>query len=1082
MYPVFKKQINYVKSLKDAFTLFGVLYCKTWKRMRGVGVNNYSLLKVLIISIVIFTQKGMVWSQSDGPVPVSLDDNGELVYLVDEKGDRIPDFSFCGYRAREKPIPDVPIKVVVPVEEGDNTRRIQSAIDYVAGLPLDENGFRGTILLAPGIFKVEGGLKISNSGVVLRGSGMNKDRTIIVATGKDRRTLITIQGEEDKTSTRSVKITDTYVPVNAQKLTVEADHNLTVGDEILIQMQTNQKWVFELGMNHFGGETDWLKWKPGERDLFWVRTILNLENNTLTLDAPVTCAIDSTWGGGVIWKIENVGRISNIGIENVQLQSAYDTLNMKDEQHAWMAVTMNNVNDAWVRQVTFYHFASSTVAVFANSRRVTVEDCKSLSPVSEIGGQRRFTYFTEGQQVLFQRCYAEHGYHDFATGFCAAGPNAFVQCESYQPYNFSGAIDSWSAGTLFDIVNVKGHNLSFRNRESDNQGAGWCAANSVFWQCTASKIECYKPPTAQNWAFGNWAQYSGNGYWHECNSHIEPRSFYYAQLADRLGKELLSSAYLMIVNTKTTSSPSIELAEELTKQSNASSPFLKNWIDKASQRQPVPTKPKNIKSIDEIGVVYFNPQPLLSTIDIKNGWLTHNDSIMTGSRTNVKWWRGDARAYERVKAVPHLTRYVPGRNGTGVTDDINEVVNWMEENNTAVINHNYGLWYDRRRDDHQRVQRGDGEVWPPFYELPFARSGKGTAWDGLSKYDLTKYNSWYWMRLKQYADMADHRGLLLFHQNYFQHNILEAGAHWADFPWRAANNINKTGFPEPPPYAGDKRIFMAGQFYDISHPIRRELHKSYIRKCLDNFAENQSVIQFISAEYTGPLHFVEFWIDVIKEWEQETGKDAKVALSTTKDVQDAILSDPQRSVVIDVIDIRYWSYRADSSLYAQPGGINLAPRQYARLVKPGKRSFDQVYRSVREYKEKYPEKAVIYSEGNYNVHSWAVFMAGGSLASIPDIEEKNFYVDALTMYPDSLESQAWMPYVLKNKNGEYIIYNDSDEPVRVILESIVVDYNIYWIDPANGKTIKALKNEKGGEGIVLDKIMNNAEIIWITEE
>jgi hypothetical protein len=57
--------------------------------------------------------------------------------------------------------------------------------------------------------------------------------------------------------------------------------------------------------------------------------------------------------------------------------------------------------------------------------------------------------------------------------------------------------------------------------------------------------------------------------------------------------------------------------------------------------------------------------------------------------------------------------------------------------------------------------------------------------------------------------LADQKGLLLVNQHYFQHNIIEAGAHYADFPWRTANNINNTGFPEPPPYAGDKRIFMS---------------------------------------------------------------------------------------------------------------------------------------------------------------------------------------------------------------------------------------------------------------------------------
>ena len=140
----------------------------------------------------------------------------------------------------------------------------------------------------------------------------------------------------------------------------------------------------------------------------------------------------------------------------------------------------------------------------------------------------------------------------------------------------------------------------------------------------------------------------------------------------------------------------------------------------------------------------------------------------------------------------------------------------MKVNNYLVIDHNYGLWYDRRRDDHERVRRLNGDVWGPFYEQPFKRSGQGTAWEGLSKYDLTQPNAWYWARLKEFAGKAEQEGLLLFHENYFQHNILEAGAHWVDCPWRTANNINRTDFPEPVPFAGDKRIFMAEMFYDIN--------------------------------------------------------------------------------------------------------------------------------------------------------------------------------------------------------------------------------------------------------------------------
>jgi hypothetical protein len=305
------------------------------------------------------------------------------------------------------------------------------------------------------------------------------------------------------------------------------------------------------------------------------------------------------------------------------------------------------------------------------------------------------------------------------------------------------------------------------------------------------------------------------------------------------------------------------------------------------------------------------------------------------------WWRGDIVPAEAAKAEDAITRFVPGRVGRGYTDELEEVTDRMVDQRRAVMDYHYALWYDRRRDDHQRVRRMDGNVWPPFYELPFARSGQDKAWDGLSRYDLTKYNPWYWMRLRQFADLADQKGLVLLHQNYFQHNILEAGAHWADFPWREANNINDTGFPEPPPYANDKRIFQAHLFYDANHPVRRLLHQAYIRQCLENFADNTNVIQFTSAEYTGPLGFVQFWLDTIAEWEKKTGKQVLVALSATKDVQDAILADPVRSKIVDVIDIRYWHDQADGTSYAPAGGMNLAPRQHARILKPKPSSFEQ---------------------------------------------------------------------------------------------------------------------------------------------
>lgn len=1045
---------------------------------------QYKKHSVFIVGfIAISLQMASAQKKNVKPVcPVEADSKGKLTYTPDSLGNRIPDFSYCGYMASEKEIPAMAVKVVVPVKAGDATLRIQAALDYVASLPVDNNGFRGAVLLQKGTYEVLGGLQIRASGVVLRGSGMEEDGTILLGAGDDRQTLIRIVGKNDKKENNKIIVTDNYVPVNANTLTLESVASLKVGDDIIIQRPSTKEWIQTLGTEHFGGGITALGWKAGERDIFFDRKITTIKGNTISIDAPLTTALDKQYGGGTVNTYQWSGRINNAGVENLRCVSTFDKNNLKDESHRWMAITIENAQDAWVRQVTFEHFAGSAVSVLETSKRVTVEDCKSLAPVSEVGGQRRYTFLITGQQTLVQRCYAEFGYHDFAVGYCAPGPNAFVQCENHLPYNFSGGIDSWASGILFDIVSSDGNALRFGNRGQDGQGAGWSAANSMFWNCAAARIDCYKPPTAQNWSFGSWSQFAGDGYWGNSNNTISPRSFFYAQLAERLNKNVDAQAQIIKVETEASSSPSAKVAAELTAQSVNPRLQLTEWIDQSAKRNPINTDAGTAKTIDAIGYKTPVAAVLAPAMKIVNGKIVRGNELLTGRRISVPWWSGGVHAtdLQAAKSKPAITRYVPGREGEGLTDDLNELTDKLKQTGAIGMEQNYALWYERRRDDHERIRRMDGEVWPPFYELPFARTGQESAWDGLSKYDLTKYNKWYWRRLKEYANLADQKGLLLVHQDYFQHNIIEAGAHYADFPWRPVNNINNTGFPEPVPFAGDKRVFMAEQFYDTTHPVRAPLHRAYIRQCLDNFADNNGVIQTIGEEFTGPLHFVQFWVNTIAAWEKEKNKKEIIALSVTKDVQDAILADNKYAATIDVIDIRYWHYRSDSSAYAPLGGQNLAPRQHARLVKPGKTSFEQVYRAVAEYRTKYPNKAVIYSGDSFDSYGWAVLMAGGSLPVIPAIADKNFLSDAATMDIVPLSNGVKDQWMLGNKEKEYVVYNASSSSSLIDLTNTKGQYKVQWINPSNGSLIKEEKI-KTGKVLELKKPqgVNGAVVAWV---
>ncbi len=79
-----------------------------------------------------------------------------------------------------------------------------------------------------------------------------------------------------------------------------------------------------------------LDWQPGSHDLVWDRTItaVNAGSNQIEFDSPVTTALEKKYGGGMVAKVEANPALSKIGIEDLTLDSAYDTNFPLGEDHA----------------------------------------------------------------------------------------------------------------------------------------------------------------------------------------------------------------------------------------------------------------------------------------------------------------------------------------------------------------------------------------------------------------------------------------------------------------------------------------------------------------------------------------------------------------------------------------------------------------------------------------------------------------------------------------------------------------------------------------------------------------------------
>jgi hypothetical protein len=527
------------------------------------------LLAFFTLVLHIFSARAQDISSSTSLVYPGTD--GKLVYVPDSLGNRIPDFSNAGYKGGGVSLPYVQPKVIVWPVKGDNSDHLQNIIDSISALPPDGSGFRGAILLKMGEYNLEKPITIKASGIVLRGEGMSDIGTVLIGKipkqapqqggNRGRQALITIAGstgiklQEDSKQT----ITDSYVPVGAVSFTVISAKAFKKGDKVIVRRIGNQDWIKELGED--SAKVGRNRWQPF--NINYDRTIVDIKGNTVTIDAPIFCAIETRWGGGELYKYTDE-RIEQVGIENLRGISEYDPSvrtttygNMdrdkldpkyqykgdeyfSDENHYFNFITISNAKNVWVRNMTALHFGSSVVQTNAGSKWITVQDCESWEPVSMRMGARRFTYHMNGQFCLVQRCFSQKGRHSFVLQGHEASGNVYLDCRAVNPYSTSEPHNHWVNGVLYDNVKAP---LTARYWDFI---IGWAGANIVFWNCEGDFL-IQKPPTAQNYSFGhigiNAVVFNAglqdltksNGHVEATDKHVMPRSLYLTQLNERLG-------------------------------------------------------------------------------------------------------------------------------------------------------------------------------------------------------------------------------------------------------------------------------------------------------------------------------------------------------------------------------------------------------------------------------------------------------------------------------------------------------------------------------------------------------------------
>ena len=520
---------------------------------------------------------------------VKMDNAGRIVYHKDADGFVISDFSHAGYKGGE-PVPDyrppaARIEAVMPIANADNTENIQRAIDKIAALTPDADGFRGLVQLAAGKFLVDGTIHLNASGIVLRGAGRGPDvstdqltnaylqnMTLIYrrGTGAGLATNVIVMGPANAGSatwgsntgeTNRVNITTEKVMQGDFSFDVQSAADYLVGNAICIKYPSTEAFLEAIW---YGGNSNWVnggnegsKWRTSNINICYHRYIAKIEGNRITVDAPVFYALDKKYSQAYIHKITTGTILTNIAVENlrVSMDRTPRELSRTPDQNC---IKMNALENCWVKNLHLSDFIHAGVKTEAVTRS-TIENCRAVecSGIITGGNQYNFDNSSRSQLILVKDCEARNGRHHWVSngGASVSGivvlnftsSQANAASEGHRLFTQGVLIDGWKeTGTFRD----DSHRIGFFLRDNMGTNHGWGAINSVLWNCDIQNGAVYLDniPTGQNYSIGSTAKtvrkFRGDddkyttGYNEGQNKPgLFPKSLYEAQLKARKSDE-----------------------------------------------------------------------------------------------------------------------------------------------------------------------------------------------------------------------------------------------------------------------------------------------------------------------------------------------------------------------------------------------------------------------------------------------------------------------------------------------------------------------------------------------------------------
>jgi hypothetical protein len=454
-----------------------------------------------------------------------------LQYLPDSHGNTIMDFSSAGYRGGGVKLPSsVAAQRLTPVA-GDNTARIQAALDSATG----------AVVLAAGEYEIAGTLSIKRSGVVLRG-----ERGAEIRLAGNPHTFLEIRGagawqEEGPPA----PILDAYVPAGASRFRVRGGSNYRPGDHVLVIRPVTDEWIRLVGIDAQGRDHQpQTSLQPGTT-IRTDRVIESVEGDRVSLDAPLSDALDSRFTTASLVHYSFPGRISEVGVEGLRIVAQAAGAN---DQYAPL-IKMDAVEDGWVRDLDIEN-TQDGIVIGPGAKRLTVANVRITHKVPHSGTSTPADFELQGTQILLDRCRViGEGTSPVVTGSTMTGP--VVVLNFMADHGGVAPRQGWATGLLVDGGEFPGGTehrpgVAFSNCATTGSDHAWGIAWAVAWNVRSAFVLVQQPPSALNWCIGCIGKPiktggTPDGIFDSPGTMVVPSSLYLQQLRDRLGPDAVQN-------------------------------------------------------------------------------------------------------------------------------------------------------------------------------------------------------------------------------------------------------------------------------------------------------------------------------------------------------------------------------------------------------------------------------------------------------------------------------------------------------------------------------------------------------------